>query len=233
MAALAQAFTFPNSIDAMVSSIPGGVVLHASGGLVGHEELVVFAPILPVLLLLTILGVNLARSRGLLDGYSAEVDAGAPLTTVAAALSLGAGGIHFASVSAHLDENLIEGILFLAVGWLQLVWAMACLIRPGQLWRIVGAAGNGLVVGVWMFSRTIGLPIGEQPWTPQPIAMADLFATSFEIVLISLLVAGLVPRLAQRLYGSRLQLEKAVVLGVFSVAAVGVLAGMALLTTAA
>ena len=216
-------------------SIPdmGGALFHATGGLVGHEELVLFAPILPVILLVTVMAVNVAGSRGMLAGLAAEVASGAPLATVAAALSLGAGGIHFAALSTHLEEDLLEGLFFLVVGWFQLAWAVAYLVRPMPLWRLVGAVGNGFVVGVWLVSRTVGLPVGPEPWTPQSVAMADLFATSFEIVLVGLLVAGLVPRFAERLHGARLEVEKAIVLAVFSVVSVGVLTGMALLTTAA
>ena len=57
-----------------------------------------------------------------------------------------------------------------------------------------GAIVNVGVIAVWLVSRTTGLPFGSQPWIPEPVGFADLFATSFEVVLVVLIGAALAPR---------------------------------------
>lgn len=208
---------------------PGGAFLHATGGLIEHDELMLLMPLLPVLLLLIIVSVSIARSRGLLAGLAAELDAGAPLAVIGAVLSLGAAGIHFGVIREHLEKEFAEGVFFLLVAWFQLGWAMAYMLRPTNTGRIVGVLANGGIAALWVASRSVGLPLGEQPWVALPVGMPDLLATSFEVVLVGLLGGALLPRLAARLASNRLPLEKALVLVLFSVATVGLLTGLGLL----
>jgi hypothetical protein len=186
-------------------------------------------PMLPLLLLGAVAVVTLASRRGLLGARLREVDISAPLVTVAAGLSVGAAGIHFAVVQPHLEEDALAAFLFLALGWFQVIWAMGYIVRPSDALRIVAVVVNSGVVVAWFISRTIGLPIGSDPWVPETVGMADLISSSFEIVLVGVLAAALVPRLARYVRGYCVTIEKAYVLGSFSVMTIALLTGLALL----
>jgi hypothetical protein len=206
-----------------------GVLAHANvAGLPDHEDLMLLMPVLPILLLTTIVVVNLAGRRGLLGDSTRNVDISMPLVIVAATLSVGAAGIHFAVIQAHLVDGFTS-VLFLALAWFQVIWAMAYLVRSNDLLRTIGTAINASVIVVWALSRTTGLPFGATPWAPETVGIADLFATSFEVVLVGLLASALLPRLANHVSGYSLPIEKAYVLASFSVVTVAVLTGLALL----
>jgi len=95
-----------------------------------------------------------------------------------AVLSAGAAVLHFAFAPDHLDEEATHGAFFLVVGWLQLLWALAVLLRPSRRVLLLGALNLG-VVAVWVVSRTTGLP-GE---AAEPVAFPDALATGLEVAL--------------------------------------------------
>jgi hypothetical protein len=116
-----------------------------------------------------------------------------------AALSLGAGAIHFAVSGGHFDLSWLHGAFFAVVAWLQLAWAAAVILKPTRRLLIAGALGNAAIIGTWAVSRTWGVPVGPDAWTPEAVSLADVLATVFEggIVLTSLAVLAR-PALAQR-----------------------------------
>ena len=50
--------------------------------------------------------------------------------------------------------------------------------------------GNAAVIFIWLASRTVGLPVGPEPWTREAITLPDLLATIFEggVVLLAALL---------------------------------------------
>src|SRR5688572_18183739 len=85
----------------------------------------------------------------------------APSTGVLlAALSGAAGAIHLAMVPSHMDEWAAEGIAFVVAGWLQLVFAVAVLLRPARRLLPAGVALNAVFVAAWAITRTAGAPFG-------------------------------------------------------------------------
>src|SRR3712207_666304 len=135
--------------------ITAGMLFHTSGGMLDHERLTWMMPALPILLLASVGGVNLARRYGYLDGATARSVAIQPLVIVAAALSVGAAVIHASVIRSHLDEWLLEGIFFAGVAIFQLGWAVAYTRTPSPRATAVGILGNALVVGGWLASRTV------------------------------------------------------------------------------
>lgn len=208
-----------------------GVVIAeaAMAGMPGSDAVMVLALLLPIMLLVTIALVTFSSRRGLLGGPRRDVDVSTPLVAVAAALSLGAAGIHFAVVQPHLDEDPAAAVFFLALAWFQSVWALAYLLRPTDFLRITGVFVNAAVIALWIVSRTTGLPIGPTPFQPEAIGVADLMSTSFEIVLVTLLAAALGARFSGQVAGRRVSVEKAYVLVAYSFVLVVTLTGMALL----
>jgi hypothetical protein len=115
-----------------------------------------------------------------------------------AALSAGAGAIHFAVSGGHFDLSWMHGVFFAVVAWLQLSWAVAVVIRPTSRLLTAGAVGNALIIGTWVVSRIWGVPVGPDSWTPEAVSFADILATSFEGAIVVTCVAVLVrPAIAQ------------------------------------
>jgi len=106
----------------------------------------------------------------------------------AAALTAAAGVVHLGQARGHFAEFPLFGALFLIAGLAQLLLATAILARPrGRLFVIAAAATPGLI-GVWVMSRTVGLPIGPTPWWPEIPGFLDMLTTLSEIVSVILFV---------------------------------------------
>jgi len=89
------------------------------------------------------------------------------LPWLAAIVSLAAAGIHFAVAPAHFDEYWLLGWFFIATAWLQATWAIA-LVGFGTRTSLLveGICLNLLVVLVWVWTRTVGVPVGPgDGWT--------------------------------------------------------------------
>jgi hypothetical protein len=209
------------------------VFAHGSvGTLPDHEAIMWLLPALPALLVATIVvGVWLDR-RGTLGAPGRTVAAYTPLAPIAAALSLASAGIHFAVIGEHLEEDVLFGLLFFALGWFQLVWAQIYLIWPRRSAAQMAILINLGAVLVWFMSRTVGLPIGPQAWVPEQIGFADILATTFELGIIGLLLPTLLREQFGRALDEQMPVQKAFVLSAFMVVAVGLLTAMALVPPA-
>ncbi|MFL5946785.1 MAG: hypothetical protein ACJ74C_15280 [Gaiellaceae bacterium] len=97
--------------------------------------------------------------------------------------SAAAATIHFAVVSPHWDEYVPFAVLFAVTGAFQFLWAAAVLVRPVRSVLLVGAVVNLGVAAAWVVSRTVGLPIGPEAWTPEPVGVADVAASVFELAI--------------------------------------------------
>src|SRR5262245_10276738 len=116
-----------------------------------------------------------------------------------AALSIGAGFIHFAVSGGHYDVSWMHGTFFAVVAWLQIAWAVGVVLRPTRRLLIAGAVLNAGIIGVWALSRIWGVPVGPDAWTPESITLADSLSTGFEAGIVAVSLAVLVrPALAQR-----------------------------------
>jgi hypothetical protein len=101
-----------------------------------------------------------------------------------AILSIGAGVIHAAVVPEHLAEEWSFGAFFILVAVFQIAWAIAVVLRPSAIVATTGAVANGAIVALWALSRTIGIPIGPEAWTPEPVSTLDVAATLMEVLLV-------------------------------------------------
>ncbi|MBV9412136.1 MAG: hypothetical protein JO148_11110, partial [Acidimicrobiia bacterium] len=82
------------------------------------------------------------------------------------------------------QEAVVFGVFFivaavLQVGWAALVWNGP---TPRLLWW--GVAGNAAVVALWTATRTVGVPIGPEPWRPEAFGVADLSASLLEVIIV-------------------------------------------------
>jgi hypothetical protein len=116
-----------------------------------------------------------------------------------AALSVGAGFIHFAVSGGHYDLSWMHGTFFAVVAWLQIAWAVGVILRPTRRLLTAGVVLNAGIIGVWAVSRIWGVPVGPDAWTPESVSLADALSTGFEAGIVVLSLAVLVrPALAQR-----------------------------------
>jgi hypothetical protein len=116
--------------------------------------------------------------------------ANSPLVTRSAArlllagAAVGAGAIHLAFGPEHLQEYLPLGIGFLAAGVLQILWGLYLAIRESRRVLLGGALFSIAFVGVYLMSRTVGLPLGPDAFHPEGFAAADLLCCALELVVI-------------------------------------------------
>lgn len=130
-----------------------------------------------VALLVAAAGLGIVGLTWLLlpDGPRARLPVQLALCSAAAAT------IHFAVIPPHWDEYVPFAVLFAVSGAFQLLWAAAVLVRPDRVVLLAGAVVNLGVPAAWVLSRTVGMPIGPEPWTPEAVGFADLAATLFEL----------------------------------------------------
>ncbi|MCA1839147.1 MAG: hypothetical protein ABR507_02740 [Actinomycetota bacterium] len=101
-----------------------------------------------------------------------------------AVLSAGAAAAHFAVMGAHFKEYWLFGLFFALLAWYQVLWALAIFAKPSRLVLWAGALVNLTVVGVWVVSRTAGLPIGPNPGIPEAKGTLDIITTIFEALIV-------------------------------------------------
>ena len=109
----------------------------------------------------------------------------ASLGPVAAGASAAAAVIHFAMVPVH-SEQLVDALGFAAAGWFQAALAVLLLVRPDSRPVLVAAAaGNAVLIGLWAWSRTAGLPVGAHAGIAEPVEAVDLTAVLAQAVVIT------------------------------------------------
>jgi hypothetical protein len=146
-----------------------------------------------------------------------------------AALSAGAAAIHFAVVFEHFAEYALYGAFFLVLSWAQVIWPVVLLWRPSRLWLWLGIAGNGVVIAVYVASRTAGLPFGPDLHNPESAGALDVVSCVLEFGLIAGCAALLWrPSLADRPVARRGALARAAALA--AVPAVVIAATTAVMT---
>jgi predicted branched-subunit amino acid permease len=104
------------------------------------------------------------------------------------ALSLGAAAIHLAAGPSHVEELGDLGLGFYWAALFQAAWAAAYAARSGTprssrslAW--IGIAGSLAISSAWVWSRTLGLPVGPEAWRPEAIGIPDAVATTFQVLL--------------------------------------------------
>jgi hypothetical protein len=74
--------------------------------------------------------------------------------------------------------------VFASLAATQIVWAGLLLRDPSRRLLCFGALFNLSVVGLWVASRAVGVPIAPHAWVPESIGVADLIETAGEIVVV-------------------------------------------------
>ncbi len=111
-----------------------------------------------------------------------------PWAPLAALLSLAVGYVHLAYVDSHWEDWWAYGAFFLVTGIGQLAFAPLVLLWPKRWLLLVGMAGNLAIVGMYIMSRTQGIPMGPHTGVKESVAFADLATTGAEIALAAVLL---------------------------------------------
>ncbi len=126
-----------------------------------------------------------------------------------AILSAAAAVIHFAVAGEHFQEYWVFGVFMLVVAWLQLLWAIAAIVRPARLLLWSGVVLNAGVVAVYIVTRTAGDVIGPTPHEVEPFGFGDGLCTVLEAVVVAGCAALLVARTDSLVSRQRLVLASA------------------------
>ena len=111
----------------------------------------------------------------------------------AASASLASGAVHLSVIREHFGESALYGTFFLVLTVLQAGWAAWLLIRPSRVLLQSGAAASGLVVLLWLATRTIGIPAGPAAGETEPFGSWDILASLFEAVVVVTALRALRP----------------------------------------
>jgi hypothetical protein len=108
---------------------------------------------------------------------------------VVAWLSITAGAIHAIATIDHFSHWWLYGVFFLALTYGQVLWGVGLLrAAPSDRTLRLGALANLAIVGVWLFSRTIGVPFGPLGGAPEPAGVMDVAVTLDQLVLVAYVV---------------------------------------------
>jgi hypothetical protein len=103
-----------------------------------------------------------------------------PLVALAGA---GAAGVHLVVMPDHFEESTLYGLFFAVTATVQLTYSAWLLIRPSRPLLAVGAIGNLAIVGLWLLTRLVGIPLGPGAGTTEKFGGLDILAAAFELTM--------------------------------------------------
>ncbi len=121
-------------------------------------------------------------SAAIKEGPAGKDTRGRARSYSAALLTLGAAAIHFAVAPDHLNEYLPYGIFFACLGVAQVLLAIVIVVTPSRRLYAGALAGTLAVMGLWLMSRSTGVPIALVPWRPEAVGFPDVTAALLEAV---------------------------------------------------
>lgn len=103
----------------------------------------------------------------------------------AVGLSAGAGLIHLMVAPQHFEEWIGYGLFFLGAAGVQLGYALLLAWKPNRKVLLAGIIGNGLIIGLYLITRTVGIPFfGPEAGEVEPIGTLDVISKIVEVALI-------------------------------------------------
>jgi hypothetical protein len=118
------------------------------------------------------------------DAVAARLDAAVVVRALVAACAFGAAAIHFGFAPDHFGESRFHGAFFFLAGWAQLAFGLAVILRPSRAVLRLGILLNVAIVVLWVVSRVVGMPFGDDPWVAEAVTFPDTLATLLEVLAV-------------------------------------------------
>ena len=97
-----------------------------------------------------------------------------------------AAAIHVVASASHFSEWWLFGIFFAVLAAWQATWGILLYREPSERALVTGAGVNTGVALLWLVTRTVGLPLGPETWSPERIGVLDVAATVDELSIAAL-----------------------------------------------
>jgi hypothetical protein len=154
------------------------------------------------------IAIGVGRERGRKGALAPERSAAELLQICLATFSAAAGLIHLAAAFSHFGVSELHSAFFVGTGLAQLAAAALFVYRPRSWVFAATVAGNALILAIWAMSRTTGIPLGPESWTPEPVGIADAVASVLELALVVGCAVLLVPSARSPLPSSSVELRR-------------------------
>jgi hypothetical protein len=106
----------------------------------------------------------------------------APLVVVVAAASVVAAAVHALVAPEHFAESPLYGWFFVVTAVAGLGYAAWVVLRPSRWLLLSGAAANAAIVGLWLFTRLVAVPLGPGAGETEAFGALDVIASVAELV---------------------------------------------------
>ncbi len=126
------------------------------------------------------------------------------LSAMVAATLVGAAVIHAAVAPAHAVEWPAAAAFFAVLAGIETLAAMVVVHRPSRSAWWAAAMVSAAPLAIWLWSRTVGLPLGPEAGTVEPVGLADTATVILELTTLVLL--GMWARFHRRPSDSGMQL---------------------------
>ena len=112
---------------------------------------------------------------------------------LACGLAWGAALLHVVAAADHVHGYVPFTAFFVLAGIAQAGWGIALYRGPSRALLVAGTLLSVAIAGLWIASRTSGLPIGPAAGVAKPVGGLESLATADEVVLAVLALVQLRP----------------------------------------
>jgi hypothetical protein len=109
--------------------------------------------------------------------------AGLSLLPFVVIASAAAAAVHYVVMPEHFEESTLYGTFFATAATVQVAWAAYLAWRPSAPALLTGAAGNLILVGLWLYTRVVEIPLGPGAGHTEGFGGLDVVCSSFEFVM--------------------------------------------------
>jgi hypothetical protein len=93
----------------------------------------------------------------------------------------------------HFEESVLYGLFFLVTATSQVGYAVLLIAKPSRPLVVVGLLANAAVVGLWLITRLVAIPLGPGAGETEQFGALDILASSFEVLFLIAAAALLFP----------------------------------------
>jgi hypothetical protein len=123
------------------------------------------------------------RARGERTDTAMSARRTATLLPLVALAGAGAASVHLVVMPEHFEEATVYGLFFAVTATVQLTYSAWLLVRPSRPLLAAGAVGNLAIVGLWLLTRLVGIPVGPGAGTTEAFGGLDILAAAFELTM--------------------------------------------------